>query len=358
MDNATSASTRRTALFGDPKSSLNLWGFFVRESLLLLGHDYQTLLRRGKPEPAPAVPPPPKPKVEFDPKLVTPAPFLRQRAFKATAESPGLAALDAFASDGPIAKVVDAGADATHVPELFRSVEKRVLVSPAWEESKKNTNKAVGLSGRLNAQLTPLLHRLGTNVPDALKDSFGRLERWWSKERLSKIVEASLPFRELDVVVLDGKGFLICAYVRILILLHSLVLSYLVCASLTEDRYGIVQRDIPKILEAMVSFLISVEEYQREINALVKPPTGPLSDAETQEMDALLVEVHKAQETLGYIGDSGCTSPIYRVPGTDGTIAGLKESLARIVRTFGDKLLAFKFPPRIANTLQGFLDYS
>ena len=58
----------------------------------------------------------------------------------------------------------------------------------------------------------------------------------------------------------------------------------------------------------MVSFLISVEEYHREINALVKPPTGPLSDAETQEMDALLVEVHKAQETLGYMGDSRCTS--------------------------------------------------
>ena len=221
MDNATSASARRTALFGDPKSSLNLWGFFVRESLLLLGHDYQTFLRRGKPEPAQAVPPPPKPKVELDPKLVTPAPFLRQRVFKATAESPGLAALDAFASDGPISKAVDAGADATHVPELFRSVEKHVLASPAGEEGKKNTNNAVGLSSRLNAQLTPLLHRLGTNVPDPLKDSLGRLERWWSKERLSKVVEASLPFRELDVVVLDGKRFFNCPCIWILILFHS-----------------------------------------------------------------------------------------------------------------------------------------
>lgn len=321
MDDSTSASTRRTALFGDPKSSLNLWGFFVRESLLLLGQDYQTFLRRGKPVPAPAAPPPPKPKIELDPKIVTPAPFLRQRVFKATAESPRLAALDALASDGPIAKVVDAGADATHVPELFRSVEKQVLASPAGEEGKKIANNALAVNNRLNAQLASLSHHLVTNVPDPLKDTFGRLTRWWSKERLSKVVEASLPFRELDVVVLDS-------------------LSHLVCASLTEDRYGIVQRDIPKILEAMVSFLVSVEEYQREMNALVKPPTGPLSDEETREMDALLVEVHKAQETLGYMADS------------------LKESLARIVRTFGDKLLAFKFPPRIASTLQGFLDYS
>jgi len=309
LDNATSASTRRTALFGDPKSSLNLWGFFVRESLLLLGHDYQTFLRRGKPVPAPAAPPLPKPKIEFDPKIVTPAPLLRQRVFKATAESPGLAALDALASDGPIAKVVDVGADATHVPELFRSVEKQVLASPAGEKGKKITNNA-GLSSRLNAQLTSMLHPLVANVPDPLKDAFGRLLRWWSEERLSKVVEASLPFRELDVVVLDGE----LPYLHLYLLqsyFASLVLSYLVCASLTEDRYGIVQRDIPKILEAMVSFLISVEEYQREINALVKPPTGPLSDEETREMDALLVEVHKAQETLGYMGDSKCTSLLY-----------------------------------------------
>lgn len=38
-------------------------------------------------------------------------------------------------------------------------------------------------------------------------------------------------------------------------------------------------------------------------------------------------------------------------------LSGLKDGVARIVRTFGDKLLAFKFPPRTAQKLQGFLDY-
>lgn len=36
----------------------------------------------------------------------------------------------------------------------------------------------------------------------------------------------------------------------------------------------------------------------------------------------------------------------------------LKDGVARIVRTFGDKLLAFKFPPRTARKLQGFIDYN
>ena len=45
-----------------------------------------------------------------------------------------------------------------------------------------------------------------------------------------------------------------------------LVLSLLTCASLTEDQYGVVQRDIPKILEALLSFLSAIETYQAEIN--------------------------------------------------------------------------------------------
>jgi nucleoporin NDC1 len=36
----------------------------------------------------------------------------------------------------------------------------------------------------------------------------------------------------------------------------------------------------------------------------------------------------------------------------------LKEGVVRIVQTFGDKLLAFRFPPRIARKLQSFVDHS
>ena len=36
----------------------------------------------------------------------------------------------------------------------------------------------------------------------------------------------------------------------------------------------------------------------------------------------------------------------------------LQDGLVRIVRTFGDKLAAFKFPPRTAKKLQGFVDYN
>jgi nucleoporin NDC1 len=40
-------------------------------------------------------------------------------------------------ADGPIAKAMEAGAEATHVPELFRSVEARVLSTPVVKEVQK-----------------------------------------------------------------------------------------------------------------------------------------------------------------------------------------------------------------------------
>lgn len=38
------------------------------------------------------------------------------------------------------------------------------------------------------------------------------------------------------------------------------------CASLTEDRYGVVQRDIPRILEALLAFLTALEDAQKEVS--------------------------------------------------------------------------------------------
>jgi hypothetical protein len=36
---------------------------------------------------------------------------------------------------------------------------------------------------------------------------------------------------------------------------------------------------------------------------------------------------------------------------------GLRESIGRIMRTFGDKLMAFRFPPAVASGVQAFMDY-
>jgi len=53
-------------------------------------------------------------------------------------------------------------------------------------------------------------------------------------------------------------------------------LSHLVAASLKEDTIGVVQRDIPRILEALLSFLAEAETYQQELEK--KMPTDGFPD--------------------------------------------------------------------------------
>ena len=36
---------------------------------------------------------------------------------------------------------------------------------------------------------------------------------------------------------------------------------------------------------------------------------------------------------------------------------GLRESTGRIICTFGDKLMVFRFPPAVASGMQAFMDY-
>ena len=74
--------------------------------------------------------------------ITIPTPLIRQKIFWSTQESPVQAALNALGVDGPIANVVDAGAETTHVPELFRSAEARALSSPVAAEVKKNVDNA------------------------------------------------------------------------------------------------------------------------------------------------------------------------------------------------------------------------
>ena len=73
-----------------------------------------------------------------------------------------------------------------------------------------------------------------------------------------------MPNKELDLVVFDSASVPLGVDV---VTDEGLVLSHYVCASLTEDQYGVVQWDMPKILEAMVRFLGEVDKWRAEISA-------------------------------------------------------------------------------------------
>ncbi|EGN94543.1 hypothetical protein SERLA73DRAFT_188503 [Serpula lacrymans var. lacrymans S7.3] len=331
LEDSPMASERRTTLFGDQKYNPSLWSSLAREALLALGRDYQLLLRRGKP--VPVVAPSESKPVTKTPQAPS-TPLIRQPIFKASRQSPLTSVLDSFASDSKLAEAVEITAEASksNVPELFRSVM-HVPASTPQSQKPSTTSATViavtqpvsvgnGLIARIKGKGKEAIIEY---CPHKIKQVVGSCIEWWGRERINKVVEACLPHRELDALVVE-------------------VLSRMVCASLTEDRFGVVQRDIPRILEAFLSFLSAIEEYHQEVNALYTPPSpeelSKLSAQELGEKERKRIEVARAAEVFGVVGDA------------------LKAAVARIALTFGDKLLAFKFPPRTAKKLQAFVDYN
>ncbi|KAI5987860.1 nucleoporin protein Ndc1-Nup [Pisolithus albus] len=330
-DSSPSSSTRRIALFSDQKYNPSLWSTLARAALLRLGHDYQTFLRRGRPAPSSSPPPVATPAATAPNPPSTP--IIRQPIYKPLQQSPLARVLNSLASDTDlskateeVAKEVETVAKEVHVPELFRSVAVSASsVVPAPTATATIVHKPpTTLSSFILFIRQSCCGALVKYAPSWSRDTYRQLNGWLVRERIHKRAEMSLPNRELDALVIES-------------------LSALVCASLTEDRYGVVQRDIPRVLEAFLSFLQAAEDYQNEVRVLYVPPSPEeLAEADSAilcQKERTRVEVAKASETINVIVDA------------------LKSGISDIVRTFGDKLSAFKFPPKTAKKLQSFVDY-
>ena len=219
LDSRPTSASRRTALFSDQKFSPSLWSTLARESLLRLGHDYQTFLRKGVPAPADV------PTLAVPPKTLQPpsTPLLRKAIYKAPQQSPISKVLDTFASDSDLSKAADAvaseiGTRVTEapIPELFCSTSSAPVAAPP-----PPTTTA--------AAATPQLDLLGTYVsrakaqcqslvvkysPPWYRGVVAEWDAWWSRDRINKITEKCLPNRDLDALIVEGKPIKRCAAIR------------------------------------------------------------------------------------------------------------------------------------------------
>lgn len=226
MGDSPTASAKRTALFGDQKYNPTQWSSLTREALLLLGSDYQLFLRKGGAAPAgecacqifymlscvlsrivvPAPAPVPPPKGPETPR--TP---LIQKAImnKSTRQSPLSSVLDSFASDSKLTQAFESTAEAgaSHIPEIFRSVESFVRVppnTPAKPKAIEGPALVESTKKALNGHVGRGKDWVGGHVPKLVGEVVGWGMDWWTAERVSKVVEGWLPRRDLDVVVIEG----------------------------------------------------------------------------------------------------------------------------------------------------------
>jgi nucleoporin NDC1 len=204
MDDSAVGSTRRTDLFSDTKYTPNLWSQLVRESLLLLGRDYQVFLCRGKaPSPIPAAS---APSVTSAPVRFpsTPASLIKKPIHITTTRSPIRAVADSLAADGPFSQAAEVAV--VQIPELFRSMES--VVHPLVKVPEKNVIKSGELVNWLTTQSNEIWSRtVVRHVPLWIRETVANSMAWWRRERVNKVVEANLPMREVDSVIIRGASF-------------------------------------------------------------------------------------------------------------------------------------------------------
>ncbi|KIO30299.1 hypothetical protein M407DRAFT_224661 [Tulasnella calospora MUT 4182] len=312
------AAPRRKAIFSELRGAGagGAWGSICREILLVLGKDYQTILNRGKPAAPPkpattAVPPPPAPPGTSIPPR-TPS-KLQKAQYAPLQRSPTEKIMDgleysvhaADAALSHIPKMIDQG------KQLSRSISGRLgqstSATPAPSTSAPSSaapstpftlvqrSSALGAQalGDANARLPTQLRWLIGGVGNGVRHIYTGI----GEETTDRKIDMILPNLELDVWAIKA----LCNFTA---------------ASFAEDPYGIVQRDIPRILEALLLLKQALEESIAEFQCdEFNERVGPLRTA-------------------------------------------IGSGLHLVISTFHDRLSAFRFPPTIAKKLQDLIDVS
>ncbi|KAF7377261.1 hypothetical protein MSAN_00146400 [Mycena sanguinolenta] len=365
---ANAAAARTEGVFGVDGE---VWGRLVREVLVLLGREYRVLLGRGVPEAAspskgaavgtstaatPAATVAGAATATTPGLAVTPSPLIKKNIFAPTTPSRGETALEAILS------VVAESPPSSHSHPAPKT--------PAKTHTEVHT-QAKASTPTEQWQLRPLLVALVPAIPvpswvrgvlDMMLEAGGAvtgatLPRAWTEARKGREAAGWVPRREVCV---EAVG----------------VLTHLTCASLTEDRFGVVQRDIPRILEALIAFLAAVEDAQAALRPQSHATDAKMPEAEKEVLEVLGAVAAAERGAEGTGKDAAETererelkrerararameaAHLEEARGVLGEVGGaLKDGIARIVLTFGDKLRAFRFPPRTAARLQGFVEY-
>ncbi|KAH7323305.1 nucleoporin protein Ndc1-Nup [Rhizoctonia solani] len=274
---------RRVALFSDLKANPTAWEQVCRECLLFLGKDYARVVARGG---APVAAPTPVPNAPTT--MTKNSAISTDPVYKNPTQSAG--PIDAFVgAANTVATVIPAN---LNVPAIFLPTPHPTTSAPASAPS-------VVPGWKISL---PQMVDFGKLI-DRLPPVWARRVRLVVQERKEAVLEGLLEGRAADVWIVEA-------------------LSTLIAHSLQEDPYGRVQRDIPRVLEAFVSYLGALEQLIEEVNADLSP----------ESEDAVRAVVQPVAEAL-------------------------REGIRTIVLEFGHRLKAFTFPPRVAKRLQTMVDY-
>ena len=136
-------------------------------------------------------------------------PLLRKQIFKAPTQSPIRSVIDSIAADGALTQAVQNSVQTTaaHMPELFKGIQSpaAAIKQPLTLIENEAAVKAITAPVR---SISSLKRLLPVSVPPTLSRIREHWENWWRRERVNKTAEASLLYREVDALIVEGSYFI------------------------------------------------------------------------------------------------------------------------------------------------------
>ncbi|GAA5984691.1 hypothetical protein JCM11641_004564 [Rhodosporidiobolus odoratus] len=325
-------STRRQAIFKDVKpgsTTAGAWNEISRECLLLIGTELQRAKGRGAlPRPAAAS---------------SASGYSGQQEQN---ESPNRTAVrneDVFLRARPsffdkLASTAVSSSPST----LGSSPAAQALVAasrgPAAEEAKQAVSTAVAATSSAISRVPSILQSSSLvpsslisdkpSVPAILPDDVAPVVGF--EQKVAKFVPGVWRNKLFAIRMESRAGR--CVPRRREVVRAVQALSNLICASLTEDPYGVAQRDIPKILEAFVRYLNVIDGLASQLTVLAEETPGGKEEQEKAR--------HVVEREVGEVQTA------------------LRAGAKAILAEFGQYLGDFRFPSSIATQLQVLVDYS
>ncbi|BGP45937.1 hypothetical protein JCM10450v2_001772 [Rhodotorula kratochvilovae] len=333
---------RREAIFKDVKpgsASGGAWAEISRECLLLVGTELQRAKGKGRLPSRSSAPASYSSSAQQEQPSPSRAPVRNENVFQPVRPS-FFDKLALSASSSSSSDPAASGALGTS-PAARKAVEavKAAAAAPAAQEA---LSTAVSAASGAVARVPSILQSstlVPTRVVDAARQVAKAGERapaadelpqvYGFERRLALVVPRALRARMFDIGMEYDAG--VCTPRRRESVWAVQALSNLICASLKEDPYGVTQRDIPKVLEALVRYLSVLDALADELQAQAERTLGGPEERE-HARKVVEREVGEVQEALR---------------------AGAKAILTEFAEYLGE----FRFPTQIAAKLQLLVDW-
>ncbi|GAA5885250.1 hypothetical protein JCM6882_009539 [Rhodosporidiobolus microsporus] len=325
---------RREALFKDVKPGSAVggaWNEISRECLVLIGTELQRAKGRGSlPKPSTPSGPSISSTSSFQPTQPSPnrAPVKNENVFLSTKPTFFDKLASAAAASGPSSLGASpAGkAVAPAVKDATQAVSTAVSAASSAVSRVPSILQASSLSGSSSA-ISQSDEQSPAGAADAQPMQAGQTVGF--EQRVAKFLPAQVRTVLFAVGMQSRAGK--CVPRRRETVCAVQALSNLICASLTEDPYGVAQRDIPKILEAFVRYLAVLDALEKElVEVAEKTPGG--KDEREKARRVVEREVGEVQEAL-------------------------RSGAKAVLTEFSEYLGEFRFPSSIAAQLQLLVDY-